>query len=912
MTEPDEPDEMMILPLVPVPPITNMVRFSLPTSFLGLAVILSILSTTYLVNCDGINPPPLNCTLGCDVLSNTRSAGIPKGLLSVRTTTISIRFQCPTGCVCRLGNHNITISCNGEASTIQVLYPPNIIDLSWSNTGLHGIALDAFAELMKSLYKLDMSNNLISTLHSQQFRGFTKLVILDLSNNHVTRLYPEQFEGIAKLWSLYLSHNNIVELHAQQFHGLVQLKVLEFSSNAIEELHPDQFDTLRQLEVLDMSNNYITTLQPLQFKGLLKLRRLYMPNNNILDLHPEQFLGLTNLIRLNFCGNDIIELHPLQFDGLVSLWDICISHNDINELLPRLFQGLKNLLRLQIASNNIAVLHPELFQGLGKLEKLYLPLNDIAALHPRQFEELVGLRQLSLSNNHIAMIHPDMFRSLNKLRILDLGCNNLISVTPFIFITNRKLVYLSLANNKFSHFPRSTFQYMNHLRYLDMSGNKLNSFDARLYFVNNSMKHLDIVDMRRNKLQMVNHDSFSGFGNSTQILVDNDATCCFVETGNCTATIPGSQFLTCGRLLSNQVQRVAMWILGIFAVFSNAYVLVYRFRRRHVRDNKVQLLLISNLSLSDFIMGIYMIIIASADVYYRGYFPSEAWRSSITCKIAGTLSILSSEASVFFVTLISVDRFMGIRFTYSKSRLDTASSRIAVTSLWALAILLSITSTILTVIDPDYYDVSEVCTGLPLSTRHIFQTKYWQYDLGIKDSEGEVIVFNNTLDIIVGARPGIYFGIAVFTSVNFLCVLTVLICYVGIFMSVRQTVNQSGRNPNQREELRMAIKMGLIVLTDMLCWLPIIILSILVQSGRHTVRPVVYTWIVTFVLPINSAINPFLYTLATVILDTLHKYRTHASSDIQNRMLELSQFKDKGDTSSKTLLEEHGDVDLHI
>ena len=74
----------------------------------------------------------------------------------------------------------------------------------------------------------------------------------------------------------------------------------------------------------------------------------------------------------------------------------------------------------------------------------------------------------------------------------------------------------------------------------------------------------------------------------------------------------------------------------------------------------------------------------------------------------------------------------------------------------------------------------------------------------------------------------------------------------------------------------MAIKMGLIVLTDMMCWLPIIILSILVQTGRQTVSPYVYTWIVTVVLPINSAINPFLYTLATVIFDVIQK-RTNGS-----------------------------------
>ena len=97
--------------------------------------------------------------------------------------------------------------------------------------------------------------------------------------------------------------------------------------------------------------------------------------------------------------------------------------------------------------------------------------------------------------------------------------------------------------------------------------------------------------------------------------------------------------------------------------------------------------------------------------------------------------------------------------------------------------------------------------------------------------------------------------------------LIITFCYIVIFVTVRQTARQAGRTQNQKEELQMATKMGLIVLTDMMCWLPIIILSILVQTGRQTVSPHVYTWIVTFVLPINSAINPFLYTLATALFD---------------------------------------------
>ena len=143
-------------------------------------------------------------------------------------------------------------------------------------------------------------------------------------------------------------------------------------------------------------------------------------------------------------------------------------------------------------------------------------------------------------------------------------------------------------------------------------------------------------------------------------------------------------------------------------------------------------------------------------------------------------------------------------------------------------------------------------------------------------------MFNNTFDTIVGTKPEGYFGIAVFTIINLVAIVIILFCYIGIFITVKQTAKQAGRSPSQKEEVRMAIKMGFIVLTDMMCRLPLVILSILVQSGRYTVTPHVYTWIVTFVLPINSAINPFLYTLSTVIFDIMHKYHNRATNSSFN------------------------------
>ncbi len=63
----------------------------------------------------------------------------------------------------------------------------------------------------------------------------------------------------------------------------------------------------------------------------------------------------------------------------------------------------------------------------------------------------------------------------------------------------------------------------------------------------------------------------------------------------------------------------------------------------------------------------------------------------------------------------------------------------------------------------------------------------------------------------------------------------------------------------------MTLKIAAIVLTDFLWWSPIIILGILVQCRVIVLPASVFAWCVTFALPINSAINPYLYTIAAVI-----------------------------------------------
>ena len=62
----------------------------------------------------------------------------------------------------------------------------------------------------------------------------------------------------------------------------------------------------------------------------------------------------------------------------------------------------------------------------------------------------------------------------------------------------------------------------------------------------------------------------------------------------------------------------------------------------------------------------------------------------------------------------------------------------------------------------------------------------------------------------------------------------------------------------------IAKRMTFIILTDFACWFPVIIISILALTGNlYDPTKRVYAWIAVFVLPINSSINPLLYTFST-------------------------------------------------
>ena len=340
---------------------------------------------------------------------------------------------------------------------------------------------------------------------------------------------------------------------------------------------------------------------------------------------------------------------------------------------------------------------------------------------------------------------------------------------------------------------------------------------------------------------------------------------------NCSSESPPSPFILCKRLIPYPNLRVVVWIVSIATIVGNTFVSFTRCRQKTKSRFYVQDLLITNLSLSDLMMGIYLLILLSVDLHFNKYFPSrsESWRHSALCTVAGGLSILSSEASVFIITLVSIDRFICVTYPYSATRLRAASVKWVVLSIWLVAFLISVTSQLIPLFSPEFYDVSEICVGLPISRINIYESTIKLFDLQERFGIAEAGFENRQVveTKLIGSEPSMFFSIAVFTGLNLMCFLIVAFCYTSVFVTATRSSRRSGLTKEMDREIRMAFKMAGIVLTDFFCWVVLGILAILVQTKVVTISPEAYAWIATFILPINSCMNPFLYTLYSLIAD---------------------------------------------
>ena len=168
------------------------------------------------------------------------------------------------------------------------------------------------------------------------------------------------------------------------------------------------------------------------------------------------------------------------------------------------------------------------------------------------------------------------------------------------------------------------------------------------------------------------------------------------------------------------------------ALAGNLVVIIWRSVAKDM--NKVNSFLLTNLAIADFLMGVYMLIIAYKDTLWDGeYFKHDfAWRASDLCIFAGVIATLSSEVSVLTLTVITLHRFVCIVFPFKFRRLSMKIVLAIMSVVWITGFGIALAPLCY---DPYFYDYeqnvhffgrSAVCLPLQLSSE---RPSGWEYSV---------------------------------------------------------------------------------------------------------------------------------------------------------------------------------------
>lgn len=116
----------------------------------------------------------------------------------------------------------------------------------------------------------------------------------------------------------------------------------------------------------------------------------------------------------------------------------------------------------------------------------------------------------------------------------------------------------------------------------------------------------------------------------------------------------------CNNLIDILLFSIFIWYIVFLVVFGNFFGLFYRGFNLKFRSFFFFVIYFINLSIVDFLMGVYMFIIVGVNLRFSGCygFEDEGWRYSYICIVVGVLVIFLSEVFVLFVFLIIIDRII--------------------------------------------------------------------------------------------------------------------------------------------------------------------------------------------------------------------------------------------------------------
>ncbi|XP_040327476.1 relaxin receptor 1 isoform X6 [Herpailurus yagouaroundi] len=576
---------------------------------------------------------------------------------------------------------------------------------------------------------------------------------------------------------------------------------------------------------MSLQRNLIRKLPPDGFKKYHHLQKLCLQNNNIRSISIYAFRGLYRLTKLYLSHNRITFLKPGVFEDLHRLEWLIIEDNHLSRISPLTFYGLNSLILLALMNNVLTHLPDKpLCQHMPRLHWLDFEGNHIHNLRNLTFISCSNLTVLVMRKNKINHLSENTFAPLQKLDELDLGSNKIENLPPQVFKDLKELSQLNLSYNPIQKIQANQFDYLVKLKSLSLEGIEISNIQQRMFRPLMNLSHIYFKKFQ-----------YCGYAPHVR---------------SCKPNTDGISSLE--NLLASIIQRVFVWVVSAVTCFGNVFVICMR---PYIRsENRLHAMSIISLCCADCLMGIYLFVIGAFDLKFRGEYNKHAqlWMESIHCQIVGSLAILSTEVSVLLLTFLTLEKYICIVYPFRCLRPKKCRTITVLILIWMTGFIVAF---------------------IPLTNKEFFKNYYGTngvcFPLHSEDTES------------TGAQ---IYSVAIFLGINLAAFIIIVFSYGSMFYSIHQSAITATEIRNQvKKEMILAKRFFFIVFTDALCWIPIFVLKFL-SLLQVEIPGTITSWVVIFILPINSALNPILYTLTTrpfkeMIHQFWYNYRKRRSID---------------------------------
>ncbi|XP_070545973.1 G-protein coupled receptor GRL101-like isoform X2 [Ptychodera flava] len=360
-------------------------------------------------------------------------------------------------------------------------------------------------------------------------------------------------------------------------------------------------------------------------------------------------------------------------------------------------------------------------------------------------------------------------------------------------------------------------------------------------------KNLLQLDVRNNRFKYFTKTVFRLLVNLQILYSDQYTLCCLARSGDRTLQecLPEENvFSSCKDLLQSVPLRVFAWFVGMIAFGFNLGVIISRLKHENRATMNSDHFLILMLAVTDFLVSIYLLVVASADAYYGNNYIGHdiLWRDSRLCTLIGVFVTISKQTSMFIMAVMSVTRSIVIAFPLKLVRFKVKQMTIILLIGVSYNLIFAILPAFeLSYFGKSFYGQNSLC--LPLNVRH-------------------------------DRQPGWEFSLFLFCILNSIYMVLMTFCYSLILISSRGEMKVGIKSRKQRGSYKLFFKVTLILTTNMLSWIPIFVISFVGVAGIE-IENEVNAWIIVIVLPFTSAINPWLYSASAFQLPAFDRFRMH-------------------------------------